>query len=144
TVKFSDTLEVKGARLLAEVPFLRSNASVVPVVIRPVQILSLDLPARYTLFQNYPNPFNPTTTIRFSLVNPAIVTLKVYTMLGQEIRTLIDNQMTDEGPQEVLFDGTNLASGIYFYRIVIQQPANEDDDIPAGYSVTTKKMMLIK
>ena len=83
-------------------------------------------------------------SINFSIPNPSVVTLKVYNMLGQEVATLIDNQVIDEGDQDVTFDGSNLASGIYFYRLVAQQVPNEDEGIPASTFVTAKKMMLLK
>ena len=83
------------------------------------------LPASYQLFQNFPNPFNPATTIRFSLPNPEKVTLKVYDMLGKEVRTLIDNASREAGYHAVVWDGRNAigakaASGVYF--IWLQAP----------------------
>ncbi|TLY27281.1 MAG: T9SS type A sorting domain-containing protein, partial [Ignavibacteria bacterium] len=144
TVSFSDTLRFKATRSLAEIPYLRSNFGVVPSRIQPVQVLNLDAPARYKLYQNYPNPFNPTTTIEFNLSNPAIVALKVYNVVGQEIATLIDNQRLEDGDQTVQFNGSNLPSGVYFYTIIAQQLVNADDGIGPDYFRTTKKMMLIK
>jgi hypothetical protein len=100
-------------------------------------------PAQYRLMQNYPNPFNPTTTIEFALPADGLVTLKVYNMLGQEVATLIDNQLMDEGTNEVSFDATSLASGVYFYRLIAQGVANEDGLV--GPTVTkVMKMMLVK
>jgi hypothetical protein len=78
-------------------------------------------PASYTLSQNYPNPFNPITTIQYTLPQPSRVSLKIYSLLGQEVRTLVGG---DEyaGVHAVSWDGTNnagipLASGVYFCRI---------------------------
>jgi hypothetical protein len=144
TVKFADTLKFKGTRPLADVPYLRSNSSAVPERLVPLQVFNVDLPLRYELRQNYPNPFNPTTTIEFQLTDPAVVTLKVYNIVGQEIATLIDNQMMEDGEQQVQFDASNFASGVYFYRIVAEQPANVDDGIPSNYFTKTLKMLLIK
>jgi hypothetical protein len=79
------------------------------------------IPATFTLRQNYPNPFNPTTTIEFDLPKQTRVTMKIYDMLGREIRTLIDD-IRPEGFHQVVWDarndlGTAVASGIYVYRI---------------------------
>jgi len=71
----------------------------------------------YSLSQNYPNPFNPITTINYAIPQTAIVTLNVYDVLGNEISTLV-NEEKPSGNYEVEFDGSDLASGIYFYRLV--------------------------
>lgn len=74
-------------------------------------------PVQFELNQNFPNPFNPTTTIKFSLPNAADVKLEVYNMIGQRVATLINNQNYTAGTHDVSFDASNLASGVYFYRI---------------------------
>ena len=76
----------------------------------------LQLPTEYILHQNYPNPFNPTTTIEFSLPRASHVSLKVYDVLGQEILTLVNSEKS-AGVHRVEFDGSNAASGVYFYRM---------------------------
>lgn len=86
----------------------------------------------YNLEQNFPNPFNPSTTIRFSLPQVSNVTLKVYSLNGQEVATLINNQLVSSGVKEVSFNASALSSGIYFYTIT------------AGEYKETKKMMLVK
>lgn len=89
------------------------------------------LPTEYGLTQNYPNPFNPETEIAFSLPEGAQVTLTVYNVLGQVMEILVDGQM-DAGHHTVYWNGTNVASGIYFYRM----HANDYSD--------TKRMVLMK
>jgi hypothetical protein len=79
------------------------------------------LPNQYSLAQNYPNPFNPETYIDFALPRSSHVTLTVYNMLGQQVRTLVDEQLS-AGPKTATWDGTDdrgrpVSSGIYFYRI---------------------------
>ena len=74
------------------------------------------LPGEYTLSQNYPNPFNPSTTIAFSLPHAARVSVKVFDMLGREVATLVDGYATS-GLHKVQFNATNLASGVYVYRL---------------------------
>ncbi len=89
------------------------------------------LPVSFGLAQNYPNPFNPSTIIEFSIPKSGDVKLKVYNILGQSVRTLIDGPMS-AGQHTVYFDGSGLPSGIYFYRL----------SSLAGNS--TRKMALIK
>jgi len=93
-----------------------------------------EVPNRYVLQQNYPNPFNPSTTIEFELQAPAPVSLIVYDLLGREVARLLDDQLLDEGPQEVFFDGRGLASGIYFYRLLVNHGEFSD----------MRKMVLLK
>jgi hypothetical protein len=90
----------------------------------------------FALEQNYPNPFNPSTRIRYALSNPAQVTLKIYSLLGQHVRTLVD-QKQDRNFYEVAWDGRNdngmaMPSGVYFYQI------------RAGNEVATRRMLFLK
>jgi len=89
------------------------------------------LPATYNLCQNYPNPFNPTTSIDYQLPHNGFVKLAVYDMLGREVSVLV-NGYKKAGYYQVQFNGANLTSGIYFYRI------NSDN------FVAVKKMILVK
>ncbi|MFQ3597392.1 MAG: T9SS type A sorting domain-containing protein [Chloroherpetonaceae bacterium] len=88
-------------------------------------------PKQFTLAQNYPNPFNPITMIRYELPERADVTLKVYDVLGREVATLV-NAAQGQGSYQVPFNASNLASGVYFYRL------------KAGSFMQTKKMLLVK
>jgi predicted acyl esterase len=74
-------------------------------------------PYKYELKQNYPNPFNPSTTIEYSLAHSNKVEIKVYDILGREVRTLV-NEFQEAGAHKVLFNASELASGVYFYKIV--------------------------
>ena len=89
------------------------------------------LPTVFKLYQNYPNPFNPTATIRYDLPQNSKVNIKIYDLLGRQVKQLVD-EFKQAGSYTVNFDGTNLASGVYFYRI------------EAGKFVESKKMVLVK
>jgi photosystem II stability/assembly factor-like uncharacterized protein len=89
------------------------------------------IPDKFNLHQNYPNPFNPSTTIKFDIPKSGIVTLKIYDMLGREMKSLV-NGFKNAGTYEVTFNGNNLSSGIYFYKL------------QTDAQVQTKKLMLIK
>lgn len=88
-------------------------------------------PEKFSLGQNYPNPFNPSTVISYKLAASSYVSLKVYDISGKEIMNLI-NESKEAGRYEVTFDGSNFASGQYFYKI------------EAGNYSEVKKMLLIK
>jgi hypothetical protein len=75
-----------------------------------------EMPTTYALYQNYPNPFNPTTNIKFAIPKSGNVKLVVYDILGKEVSTLVNNYL-NAGQYTFEFDGKNLASGIYLYRI---------------------------
>ncbi len=89
------------------------------------------LPTRFELAQNYPNPFNPVTVITFSLPRSSQVSLDVFNILGQHLMGLADGVMS-AGTHQVEFDGGNLPSGIYFYRLCY------------GEGTLTRKMVLVK
>jgi len=84
----------------------------------PVSVESRDetIPESFFVEQNYPNPFNPATTISFGLPSAAHVTVRVFNTLGQEVATLFDGRK-EAGEHELLFDATNLSSGVYIYEV---------------------------
>jgi len=90
-----------------------------------------DVTVEFRLEQNYPNPFNSSTTIRYALPRRSRVTFSVYNTLGQLMATLVDGE-EEPGHHEVKFDGSNLASGVYFYRM------------RAGDNVETRKLLLLR
>ncbi len=89
------------------------------------------IPENYSLKQNYPNPFNPSTTIEYTIPKSAFVTLKVYNILGGEVAVLVDGYR-HPGYYKIKFNGNNLSSGVYFYRL------------QASNYVQIKKSILIK
>ena len=89
------------------------------------------IPDKFILEQNYPNPFNPTTKISYSLPRTSTISLRVYDVLGRVVATLFEGVQT-AGNYETVFDGSNLASGIYFYRL------------RANDFAETKKIVLIR
>jgi len=91
----------------------------------------VSLPRTYALAQNYPNPFNPSTLIRYQLPTNSRVTLKIYDVLGQEVRSVVD-EVQDAGYKVVRFDASDLPSGVYFYRL------------QAGKFSDIKKMLMLK
>ena len=90
------------------------------------------VPERMMLYQNYPNPFNPTTTIRFSLPKEGYVRLTVFDVLGREVARLVNGGM-QSGSHMVTLNASNLASGIYFYRLMV-----------GGEISSTREMFLVK
>ena len=99
------------------------------------EILS-QLPEKFSLYQNYPNPFNPTTTIRFDIPEPSHISLKVYNLMGQEVRTLT-NEWLPTGSHRLIWNGTDqrgipVSTGVYIYRLQAQNFQK------------TRKMVLLK
>jgi hypothetical protein len=100
---------------------------------KPITEVGADkiIPTKFYLAQNYPNPFNPTTTIIFGLPEAGLVDLRIYNILGEEVARLVNGKL-EAGYHEVNFDGSNLASGMYFYKL------------DAGSYSSVKKMLLLK
>ncbi len=89
------------------------------------------IPQVFELSQNYPNPFNPSTKIEYSIPTESFVTLKVFNVIGQEVATIVNEKQT-ASRYVATFDATNIASGVYFYKLV------------AGDFVSTRKLMILK
>lgn len=98
-----------------------------------LQQIITEIPDLFSLSQNYPNPFNPTTKIRFDIsgTSSSQTLLTVYDLLGREVAVLVNEKLAPGG-YEVDFDGSNLPSGVYYYKI------------SAGDFNETKKMVLVK
>jgi thiol-disulfide isomerase/thioredoxin len=88
-------------------------------------------PTEFTLLQNYPNPFNPQTNIKFQIKEPGFTTLKVYNVLGNEIASLINDNLS-AGSFEINFNASQLSSGVYFYTLT------------SGNNKQTNKMILLR
>jgi hypothetical protein len=95
------------------------------------EILIGTVPAQFSLSQNYPNPFNPSTKIKYSIPEKSEVQIKVFNVLGEKIKTLV-NEEKPAGEYEVEFDGSTLPSGVYLYQL------------QAGGYISVKKMLLLK
>ena len=85
----------------------------------------------YKFEQNYPNPFNPVTHLEFGISKLGFVSLKVYDILGKEVKALV-NEIRPAGTYSVSFDGSNLSSGVYYYRL------------ESGSFTEVKRMVLLK
>ncbi len=96
-----------------------------------IENISTEIPSTFSLSQNYPNPFNPTTKIKFDITENAFTTLKIYDLIGKEVQTLVNDELSS-GVYEATFDGTQLTSGVYFYRL------------NSGEYSETKRMLLVK
>jgi photosystem II stability/assembly factor-like uncharacterized protein len=100
-----------------------------------IRQISNDVPKEFKLYQNFPNPFNPTTNIKYQITNNSNVKLIVFDITGRETAVLV-NKKQSAGIYQVDFSGNNLSSGVYFYKIIIDNGKEELTD--------TRKMLLIK
>ena len=126
---YSDDLYIqwnKENERISQVVSLTGSTDLVSVGLPP-----LINPIMFSLNQNFPNPFNPSTSIRFQIASPGATTLKVYDILGRELKTLV-NEFKSIGEYEIMFNATELPAGIYFYRLRSEN------------FVETKKMILLK
>jgi hypothetical protein len=127
-----------------DVPYLHPTAGATPSSV-PLPRESADFtPDRFALAQNYPNPFNPTTTIQFSLPVSGYVTLTVFNLLGEKVGEPIHREFMEEGVEKVEFDGSDVASGVYFYRLVVEEQMDPEDPVYVKSFTTTRKMVLLK
>lgn len=114
-------------------------------VLNSVRLISSEIPDQYILKQNYPNPFNPKTIINYQLPEFSFVLIKVYDIAGNEVSTLV-NEKQRAGSYETEFDGSNLSSGVYFYRLTTK--AGSSSEISGNNSgkefSETMKMFLVK
>ena len=92
---------------------------------------NINIVSDYKLYQNYPNPFNPSTKIEYDLPKEGMISLKIYDMLGREVKTLV-NEHKNAGSYNIEFNANHLTSGIYFYRLT------------SGNFTQVKKLILIK
>lgn len=127
---------VENELVLVEEIYLSSSSGIVDQLhkyhVPPTSVRELgELPELFRLFQNYPNPFNPTTRIEYQIPNNEPVALKVFDILGREVETLVNEQQSP-GTHHAEFDGINLTSGVYFYRL------------EAGSFLRQRKMLLVK
>jgi len=93
--------------------------------------VTIGIPEKFELSQNYPNPFNPVTILEFEIPELGLVSLKVYDILGKEVKSLV-NEFKQPGYYKVQFDGNSFSSGVYFY------------ELRSGEFVTRKRMVLLK
>jgi len=106
-------------------------AGVIPLTTMEIAYKQAQVPVTYSLAQNYHNPFNPTTEISFSLPSASRVKLEVFNVMGQKVATLVNEQL-ETGEHVIQWNGSNAASGVYFYRL------------QTGEFTETRKMMLLK
>jgi hypothetical protein len=121
------TINIKRVSNPSENYTVQFGASTAPVGIKKLS----NTVESFSLDQNYPNPFNPSTKIGFSIPKTDYVDLRVYDILGREVSVLLSQQL-NAGEYEIEFDGKNLSSGMYYYRL------------QSGDNVWVKKMTLVK
>jgi hypothetical protein len=98
--------------------------------------IEVGIPNKFDLSQNYPNPFNPTTKINFDLPADSKVTLVIYDVTGRQVAKLLNNELRTAGYYTMDFNGSSMASGIYFYRFIAESAGKQ--------TIISKKMTLLK
>jgi hypothetical protein len=111
-------ISLNDASDFSECAWIYNLVDITSHVIVGINPPSKNLATDFNLAQNYPNPFNPSTTIKFNLPRSTDVVLEVFNNLGQKVSTLVNGPLT-AGDHEVKFEGGNLSSGIYFYRLTV-------------------------
>ncbi len=106
----------------------------------PIGIINInsEIPNEFSLSQNYPNPFNPTTRFKIQIAKSSDTKVTIYDVLGREVETLV-NQQLKPGTYEVDWSADKIASGVYYYKLVVHQVGSSTGDF-----VETKKMVLIR
>ena len=135
---FRSKLEIEDSYIELTNGALQDGTYGLNQITTPVSVRIETRPEAYALHENYPNPFNPETTIKYQLPEAGQVRLEVYNMLGQVVKTLVDNQFQNAGRYTLQWDATNnsgqpLSSGVYFYRV-----------LAGGEFQSHKKMLLLK
>ena len=125
----NDLITQQATLLLVEGVILNSESKQIAKSLSTSRVENY--PSNFTLYQNYPNPFNPSTLIEYQIPRKEYVILKIFDLLGREVTTLV-NSYKDKGRYSVTFDGSSLASGIYFYQL------------KAGVNIAIKKMLFVK
>jgi protocatechuate 3,4-dioxygenase beta subunit/kynurenine formamidase len=145
TIQFGKGIVLTAVRPLTAISYLHVDSSFATLATRPTehQQLNASKPLVFSLAQNYPNPFNPSTMISFTLPQQAIVTLKIYNILGQEVTTLLSKEQMNGGTQQVRFNASNYASSVYFYRLDAETIAGSNG-APAQHYSSYRKMVLVK
>ncbi|MBK7445553.1 MAG: T9SS type A sorting domain-containing protein [Ignavibacteria bacterium] len=92
----------------------------------------MNIPKSFNLSQNYPNPFNPSTKIEYELQTSDFVSIKIYDLLGKEIKSYVNKKQT-AGKYQIDFDGSGLSGGVYFYSLYLNNNLTD-----------TKKMLMVK
>ena len=127
----SERLNTKISNLILTKSFKEVNETINKTAFNNLEVIDLDLPITYALEQNYPNPFNPSTIIKYQIPEDGLVTMKIYDILGKEVKTLV-NEQKPTGRYSASFEASDLASGVYIYRLQVNN------------FVSSKKMMLVK
>ena len=132
-IQYLASTEIGTALIIASSPSILADTVAIEITYPSAidDFSSITIPPNYSLSQNYPNPFNATTTIQYDVPDPSHVTIAIFNENGQLIEILVDSQQ-DAGRYTVSWDGSNVASGLYF----IQMQAND-------YEIT-KKCLLLK
>jgi hypothetical protein len=121
----------EASTLYGDALIIKTDSAFNTPIITGINNISYQITDEFEVYQNYPNPFNSSTSIKFYIPKSGNVKLKIYDITGREIKTLV-NEIKNPGSYIVTFNGTELASGVYFYRI------------QSGDFVQVKKMVLIK
>ncbi|MBI5476247.1 MAG: T9SS type A sorting domain-containing protein [Ignavibacteriales bacterium] len=147
TIRWEVSEAVKSASLIVDGREIRMVGTGSAVIVNENSTINLrlsadtqiEIPKEFVLHQNYPNPFNPTTVISYSLPVDCRVTLKIYNLLGQEVKTLV-NEYQDAGNKSVEWNANSLPSGVYMYRLNADNPSTS-----SGQRFTdVKKLILMK